>query len=224
MTTEQNVLRVSIAVTFALAGLGILFGLLSGSASIVFDGIGLNVTGFSYNGTLWVCVTVCRQMMPDPAVFAQCYRDSFEELLLASKKLKGETPTKAPAKPKATSRVAAQKKAAPAATSAARSQPVAVKPPVQKIAAAKPVVKPTTKKAAKATAGKPASQTASPKPAVSKPATAATNSKTPRRKAPLQPPANRPALKKVERKPADKASAKIKKVPGKTSGKAAKGK
>ena len=39
MTTEQNVLRISIAVTFVLAGLGILFGLLSGSASIVFDGI-----------------------------------------------------------------------------------------------------------------------------------------------------------------------------------------
>lgn len=38
MTTEQSVLRVSIAVTFAIAGLGILFGLLSGSAAIVFDG------------------------------------------------------------------------------------------------------------------------------------------------------------------------------------------
>ncbi|ABE40312.1 cation diffusion facilitator family transporter [Rhodopseudomonas pseudopalustris] len=38
MTTEQKVLRVSIAVTFVLAILGILFGLLSGSASIVFDG------------------------------------------------------------------------------------------------------------------------------------------------------------------------------------------
>jgi predicted Co/Zn/Cd cation transporter (cation efflux family) len=39
MNTEQKVLRISIAVTFALAGLGILFGLLSGSASIVFDGV-----------------------------------------------------------------------------------------------------------------------------------------------------------------------------------------
>lgn len=39
MTTEQSVLRLSIAVTLALAGLGILFGLLSGSYAIVFDGV-----------------------------------------------------------------------------------------------------------------------------------------------------------------------------------------
>lgn len=37
--TEQSVLRLSIAVTLALAGLGILFGLLSGSYAIVFDGV-----------------------------------------------------------------------------------------------------------------------------------------------------------------------------------------
>ena len=39
MATEQSVLRLSIAVTLALAGLGILFGLLSGSFAIVFDGV-----------------------------------------------------------------------------------------------------------------------------------------------------------------------------------------
>ncbi|MDQ2105352.1 cation diffusion facilitator family transporter [Azospirillum isscasi] len=39
MTTEQKVLRLSIAVTVLLAGSGILFGLLSGSFAIVFDGI-----------------------------------------------------------------------------------------------------------------------------------------------------------------------------------------
>lgn len=39
MRTEQSVLRLSIAVTLALAGLGILFGLLSGSFAIVFDGV-----------------------------------------------------------------------------------------------------------------------------------------------------------------------------------------
>ena len=37
--TEQSVLRLSIAVTLALAGMGILFGLLSGSYAIVFDGV-----------------------------------------------------------------------------------------------------------------------------------------------------------------------------------------
>ncbi|MGL4556853.1 MAG: cation transporter, partial [Afipia sp.] len=36
MRTEQSVLRLSIAATLALAGLGILFGLLSGSYAIVF--------------------------------------------------------------------------------------------------------------------------------------------------------------------------------------------
>ena len=39
MKTEQGVLRISIAVTILLAGIGILFGLLSGSYAIVFDGI-----------------------------------------------------------------------------------------------------------------------------------------------------------------------------------------
>jgi predicted Co/Zn/Cd cation transporter (cation efflux family) len=39
MRTEQSVLRLSIGVTLILAGLGILFGLLSGSFAIVFDGV-----------------------------------------------------------------------------------------------------------------------------------------------------------------------------------------
>ncbi len=39
MRTEQSVLRLSIAATLVLAGLGILFGLLSGSYAIVFDGV-----------------------------------------------------------------------------------------------------------------------------------------------------------------------------------------
>ena len=39
MTTEQGLLRISIVVTLLLAGIGILFGILSGSFAIVFDGI-----------------------------------------------------------------------------------------------------------------------------------------------------------------------------------------
>lgn len=39
MDTEQGVLRLSIAVTFVLAAAGIVFGLLSGSYAIVFDGV-----------------------------------------------------------------------------------------------------------------------------------------------------------------------------------------
>jgi WS/DGAT/MGAT family acyltransferase len=48
--------------------------------SIVVDGIGLNCTGFSYAGTLWICAVSCREMLPDPAVFADCLRQSFEDL------------------------------------------------------------------------------------------------------------------------------------------------
>jgi len=39
VTTEQSVLRISIIVTFVLAVAGIVFGLLSGSYAIVFDGV-----------------------------------------------------------------------------------------------------------------------------------------------------------------------------------------
>lgn len=39
VTTEQSVLRISIIVTFVLAAAGVVFGLLSGSYSIVFDGV-----------------------------------------------------------------------------------------------------------------------------------------------------------------------------------------
>ncbi len=48
--------------------------------SIAFDGLGLNVTGFSYHGTLWICAVACRDMLPDPAFFAECLRASFAEL------------------------------------------------------------------------------------------------------------------------------------------------
>lgn len=39
MKTEQGLLRISIVVTFLLAGVGILFGILSGFFAIVFDGV-----------------------------------------------------------------------------------------------------------------------------------------------------------------------------------------
>jgi WS/DGAT/MGAT family acyltransferase len=48
--------------------------------SIAIDGIGLNVTGFSYNGTMWICAVSCREMMPDPAAFADCLRASLDDI------------------------------------------------------------------------------------------------------------------------------------------------
>ncbi|MGV0949552.1 MAG: WS/DGAT/MGAT family O-acyltransferase [Azonexus sp.] len=52
--------------------------------SIIIDGIGLNLTGLSYNGTLWVCFVSCRKMLPDPAVFVKCLTESFAELVAAA--------------------------------------------------------------------------------------------------------------------------------------------
>lgn len=44
------------------------------------DKVALSVTGFSYAGTLWICSVACRKVMPDPAFFTQCIRESFDEL------------------------------------------------------------------------------------------------------------------------------------------------
>ena len=52
--------------------------------SIAMNGLGLNVTGFSYHGTLWLCAVSCRNMMPDPAFFAECLRSSFADLAAAA--------------------------------------------------------------------------------------------------------------------------------------------
>jgi WS/DGAT/MGAT family acyltransferase len=60
--------------------------------SIAIDGLGLNVTGFSYHGTLWICAVACRDMMPDPGFFADCLRGSFAELVAATVPSKAVAP------------------------------------------------------------------------------------------------------------------------------------
>jgi len=52
--------------------------------SIAVDGMGLNVTGFSYAGTMWICAISCRDMLPDPAFFAECLHQSFADLKQAA--------------------------------------------------------------------------------------------------------------------------------------------
>ena len=52
--------------------------------SIATHGMGLNVTGFSYAGTMWICAVSCREMLPDPAYFAECMRDAFEAMKTAA--------------------------------------------------------------------------------------------------------------------------------------------
>jgi WS/DGAT/MGAT family acyltransferase len=52
--------------------------------SIAVDGMGLNVTGFSYAGTMWICAISCRDMLPDPAFFVECLHRSFADLKQAA--------------------------------------------------------------------------------------------------------------------------------------------
>jgi len=65
--------------------------------SIAFDGLGLNVTGFSYHGTLWICFVACRDMLPDPAFFADCLRNAFHSLERAALQHDTQPATPAPA-------------------------------------------------------------------------------------------------------------------------------
>jgi WS/DGAT/MGAT family acyltransferase len=48
--------------------------------SIALDGMGLNVTAFSYAGTMRLCAISCREMLPDPAFFAECMQSAFDRL------------------------------------------------------------------------------------------------------------------------------------------------
>ncbi len=52
--------------------------------SVALDGVGLNITGFSYNGVLWIGTVADRQMMPDPGFFSDCMRQTFASLLSAA--------------------------------------------------------------------------------------------------------------------------------------------
>ena len=45
------------------------------------DGMGLVFSVTSYNGMLVISFTACYEQLPDPEVFAQCLRDSFQEYL-----------------------------------------------------------------------------------------------------------------------------------------------
>jgi hypothetical protein len=67
--------------------------------SIPADGVGLNFTGVSYNGVMWVSMVSCRQMMPDPGHFLDCMRGSWEELLAAADALPAPAPTDGNAAP-----------------------------------------------------------------------------------------------------------------------------
>jgi WS/DGAT/MGAT family acyltransferase len=50
------------------------------------DGMGLVFAVTSYDGKVIVSPTSCREQMPDPEVFAQCVRDSFQEYLALARR------------------------------------------------------------------------------------------------------------------------------------------
>lgn len=56
------------------------------------DGMGLVFAVTSYDGRVIVSPTSCRDLMPDPDVFAQCVRDGFQELLAARPPRSGRRP------------------------------------------------------------------------------------------------------------------------------------
>jgi WS/DGAT/MGAT family acyltransferase len=48
------------------------------------DGMGLFHAILSYNGTITIAITGCREQLPDPGFYAECLQRSFDELLQAS--------------------------------------------------------------------------------------------------------------------------------------------
>ncbi|NND01065.1 MAG: wax ester/triacylglycerol synthase family O-acyltransferase [Gammaproteobacteria bacterium] len=58
------------------------------------DGTGLFQAIGSYCGKFNICVSCCREMMPDPAFYSQCLQESFDELKAATSSAKGK-PAKA---------------------------------------------------------------------------------------------------------------------------------
>jgi len=91
--------------------------------SIAADGMGLNVTGFSYAGTMWICAVSCREMLPDPAFFAKCLRDSFEDLKAAAARITTvEHPRPVPRLPGPTTKTKPRKAAKKKGAARARSR------------------------------------------------------------------------------------------------------
>ena len=85
--------------------------------SIATDYVGLNHTGFSYNGVLWISAVACRNMLPDPGFYADCLRASFEELMAAIEALPEQAKSRVIA-----GKPASAKRATPGGASAAKKK------------------------------------------------------------------------------------------------------
>ncbi|MBL8385900.1 MAG: wax ester/triacylglycerol synthase family O-acyltransferase [Burkholderiales bacterium] len=83
------------------------------------DGMGLVFAVTSYDGRIIISPTSCRELMPDPARFAQCIRDSFQEYLALARggAVEGAAPVRR-TRPKASSSGAASRRPRSARTAA----------------------------------------------------------------------------------------------------------
>jgi WS/DGAT/MGAT family acyltransferase len=82
------------------------------------DGMGLVFAVTSYDGRIVISPTSCRELMPDPAAFAQCVRDSFQEYLAATV----AAPPPKRARRRVPERVAAKRAPARASSAGTRSR------------------------------------------------------------------------------------------------------
>jgi diacylglycerol O-acyltransferase / wax synthase len=81
------------------------------------DGMGLVFAVTSYDGMIFISPTSCREQLPDPEFFAQCIRDSFQDLLAVADER--ETKKKKPAARRAPAKKATNKRKAAAKRRAA---------------------------------------------------------------------------------------------------------
>jgi diacylglycerol O-acyltransferase / wax synthase len=99
------------------------------------DGLGLAHVVQSYRDEAYISFTACRDIMPDPEFYSQCLKESFDEMLAASKVAAAaaaeEPEAKAPVK--TASKPAARK--TPAKKASTAKKPAAKKPAARKTAA-----------------------------------------------------------------------------------------
>jgi hypothetical protein len=76
------------------------------------DGMGLVFAVTSYDGMIFISPTSCREALPDPEFFAQCIRDSFQDLLAVADEREARQKKAAGKKQAAKRKAAAKTKAA----------------------------------------------------------------------------------------------------------------
>ena len=109
------------------------------------DGMGLVFAVTSYDGRITISPTSCRELMPEPAHFAQCVRDSFQEYLALAQ----TQPARRLATPRRKTSAAARPQPAAAPRRTASTAPTATAAPrsARRRASSSGRVSPTSRKA-----------------------------------------------------------------------------